>query len=100
MKAPIVMLPLLARLASASAEIDDEIKSRLACELQGDQHMYDLRDLQGEHAYFLPTEQPNQNLYFNFCKQLSEDEFDIAEDWCRESLGGIPTYAYLKDSAA
>ena len=82
------------------AELDSDIKARLACQVQGESHMYDLRDLQGTDAYQLSTIDPNLTLYYNFCHQIGEDPEDIPEEWCLKDENDPLTFAYLKDSAA
>ena len=79
--------------------MNEEVTARLACQVQGDAHFYDLRSLMAEENYFLNVSQ-SQSLNFNFCKQLSKENVgETGEDeWCLTDK--TATFAYLKDTNA
>jgi hypothetical protein len=75
--------------------IEDDITSRLACQVQGDMHLYDLRDLHSTDDYELLVS-PTETIHYNFCEQLSKE--NTADDWCLDE--DTLTFAYLKDTEA
>ena len=60
-------------------DLDDKIKARLACQIVGEDFLYDLRDLQGDQPYELKVDSW-RTIHYNFCKQLGPENY--IEDWC------------------
>ena len=87
--------------AEQTALIDDVVIARLACQVQGDDHLYDLRRLQTPQngtPYSLVVS-PTQQIVFDFCQQMTAKDTFKDEDWCL-SDPDTATFAYLKDSEA
>ena len=93
------LISILYQTRIASAAIDPDILARLACQIQGESHLYDLRDLEADHDYHLDVKQSQSEdltLYFNFCKQISGKDESVSEEWCLSDE--TKTFAYIKDS--